>query len=147
MTNAETVHKTVLLNEAIEGLNLNAKSVVVDGTFGGGGHSLGICKKYPGVKIIALDQDKGVFVKAESKWKELGCDISFNEANFRNMDKVLEKKDIDEVGGIILDLGLSSDQLQSSGRGFSFMRDEPLIMTMKDIKNNLPLPEDVTAYE
>ena len=110
-TETETRHKTVLLNEAIDGLLApqkvgNEKLVVVDGTFGGGGHSLGICQKYPGVKIIALDQDKGVFAKAESKFKELGCDISFHNENFRNIDKVLEKK-VEGVDGIILDLGLS----------------------------------------
>ncbi|OGI65627.1 16S rRNA (cytosine(1402)-N(4))-methyltransferase [Candidatus Nomurabacteria bacterium RIFCSPLOWO2_02_FULL_40_10] len=156
MTNTEGVtrHKTVLLNEAIEGLFApqkagNEKLIVVDGTFGGGGHSLEICKKNPGVKIIALDQDKGVFIKAKSKFKELGCDISFHEANFRNLDKVLGAElpfgssAPKTVNGIILDLGLSSDQLQSSGRGFSFMRDEPLIMTMKEN----PTPSDVTAYE
>ena len=148
-TETETRHKTVLLNEAIDGLLApqkvgNEKLVVVDGTFGGGGHSLGICQKYPGVKIIALDQDKGVFAKAESKFEELGCDISFHNENFRNIDKVLGAKlPKNEVDGIILDLGLSSDQLESSGRGFSFMRDEPLIMTMKEN----PISLDVTAYE
>ena len=63
----KSVHKTVLLNETIEGLNLQPKSLVVDCTFGGGGHSLEICKKYPGVKIIALDQDKSAFEKAKNK--------------------------------------------------------------------------------
>jgi len=135
----ESVHKTVLLNETIEGLNLqnNSKSLVLDCTFGGGGHSLQILKKYPDVKIIAIDQDKSVFEKAKSKFKGLEKRIDFKNRNFKDLDT--EQK----VDGIIFDLGLSSDQLENSGRGFSFMKDEPLFMTMKEN----PRPEDVTAYD
>ncbi len=135
-----SAHKTVLLQEAIEGLNLNPKSLVIDCTFGGGGHSLEMCRRYPGIKIIALDQDKNVFSQGD-KFK--GCDISFVNDNFRNIDKVFGKKGLEKVNGIIFDLGLSSDQLENSGRGFSFLKDEPLLMT---IKENL-LPEDITARD
>jgi len=151
-----SIHKTVLLNETIEGLNLpaspslggqnnsSATSVVIDCTFGGGGHSLEICKRYPNVKIIALDQDKGAFIKAKDKFKDLNCDIDFVNLNFKDLDKVFPKSDLGEkVDGIIFDLGLSSDQLENSGRGFSFMKNEPLLMTMKEN----PLPEDVTALD
>src|SRR3989344_1696588 len=160
------MHKTVLLKETIDGLNLTGKSTVVDGTFGGGGHSEEICKRYPGVKIIALDQDRSVFEKAKDKFKDLDCDITFVNANFRELDhlgnfgafalggiKAGNPRRLNFlngpalVDGIILDLGLSSDQLENSGRGFSFMRYEPLFMTMKDIKDNLPLPEDITAHD
>src|SRR3989338_1701992 len=96
------MHKTVLLNEAIDGLNLKEDSVVVDATFGGGGHSAEILKKYPKVKLIALDQDAGV-------WKSQPG-ISFHNENFRNLDKVMDKEGIGEVDGIIFDLGFSSDQ-------------------------------------
>ncbi|MCX6752103.1 MAG: 16S rRNA (cytosine(1402)-N(4))-methyltransferase RsmH [Candidatus Nomurabacteria bacterium] len=138
-----SAHKTVLLQETIEGLDLKPKSLVIDCTFGGGGHSLEICKRFPDVKIIALDQDQGAFEKAKEKFKDLDCDISFANENFRNIDKVLGKEGVGKVDGIIFDLGLSSDQLENSGRGFSFMRDEPLSMTMKEN----PLPEDVTALD
>ena len=127
----ESIHKTVLLNETIEGLNLQNKSVVLDATFGGGGHSKAILEKYPNVKIIALDQDKSVSKSL------IDPRISFHNLNFRDLDKVLEKG----VDGIIFDLGLSSDQLENSGRGFSFIKNEPLLMTMKEN----PLPEDLTA--
>lgn len=139
----ETVHKTVLLNEAIEGLNLKKNSIVVDGTFGGGGHSIEICKRFPDVKIVAIDQDKGAFSKAKHKFEDKKCDITFVNENFRNLDKVLKDKNITEVDGVILDLGLSSDQLENSGRGFSFFKNEPLLMTMKES----PEDADVTAKD
>ncbi len=139
----KSIHKTVLLNEAIEGLNLSAKSVMVDGTFGGGGHSSEICKRYQGVRIIAIDQDVGAFEKAKDKFTGLDCNVNFVNDNFRNIDQVLKNLEIDSVDGVLLDLGLSSDQLDNSGRGFSFMKDEPLLMTMKEN----PSPEDITAME
>ncbi len=142
MNKIDSVHKTVLLNETIDGLNLKNGATIIDGTFGGGGHSLEICKRFPNVKIIAIDQDASAFLKAESKFKDIKCDIDFININFRSLDKVITKK----VDGIILDLGLSSDQLENSGRGFSFLKDEPLLMTMKSKKEN-PSSEDITAFE
>jgi 16S rRNA (cytosine1402-N4)-methyltransferase len=137
----QSIHRTVLLNEAIEGLNLSGKDLVIDGTFGGGGHSLEICKKFPKVTIIAIDQDKSALERGEEVFKKLDCRISFFNENFRNLDKVLEKES--NVDGVLLDLGLSSDQLGNSGRGFSFIKDEPLLMTMKEN----PSPEDLTAMD
>ena len=138
----QSIHKTVLLNETIESLNLDDKNnVVLDGTFGGGGHSELLCRKYPGIKIIALDQDSNTFSEAKEKFRN--CNISFHNANFRNLDEVLAEENTEKVDGIILDLGLSSDQLENSGRGFSFMKNEPLQMTMKAN----PSPEDLTARD
>ncbi len=130
-----SVHKSVLLNEIIEGLNLKNDSLILDCTFGGGGHSREILKKHKEVRIIALDQDKSVSKNILDKR------IIFYNLNFRDLDKagVLSKK----FDGIIFDLGLSSDQLEDSGRGFSFMKDEPLLMTIKEN----PSSEDLTAED
>ena len=156
------MHRTVLLNEVIDGLNLGSGSIVVDATFGGGGHSLEICKRYPSVRIIALDQDQSALEKAKSKFKDSNCDVTFINANFRDLDRVNlgnlsvvgslssglrggRRKNFPSspVDGIIFDLGLSSDQLENSGRGFSFQKDEPLLMTMKEN----PTSGDVTAKD
>ncbi len=141
MIKTESIHRTVLLNEAIKGLNLRNGATVVDATFGGGGHSAEICKKYPGTKIIVFDQDRSALERGKEKFKDR--DISFYNLNFRDLDKVLEKENGGKVDGIIFDLGLSSDQLEDCGRGFSFMKDEPLLMTMKEN----PTKEDVTAED
>lgn len=131
-----SVHQSVLLNETVLGLNLK-NGVVLDGTFGGGGHSLEILKKYPGIKITALDQDENAWRNSKIKFKGMENRISFRNLNFRNIDV---KENFD---GIVLDLGLSSDQLENSGRGFSFRQDEPLLMTMKEN----PSSEDITARD
>lgn len=132
-----SVHQTVLLKETIDGLNLNEKSIVIDCTFGGGGHSREILSKYPKVKIIAIDQDNSAFEKAKEKFRGLEDRITFVNKNFSSLG------DLQSADGIIFDLGLSSDQLENSGRGFSFLKNEPLLMTMKEN----PSSEDLTAMD
>ncbi|MFA5778381.1 MAG: 16S rRNA (cytosine(1402)-N(4))-methyltransferase RsmH [Candidatus Paceibacterota bacterium] len=129
----DSIHRTVLLNETINGLNLKPDSVVLDCTFGGGGHSAEILRRFTKAKIIALDQDK-------KAWRQNDVRISFHNENFSNLDKVLKNEKVDSI---IFDLGLSSDQLENSGRGFSFLKNEPLLMTMKDN----PSTEDITAND
>jgi len=129
-SNEESVHKTVLLNEAIDGLNLKMGSIFFDSTLGGGGHSEKVCKDFKGkVRIIAVDQDKDALARAERKLSAVGCRADLILSNFRRIDKVLETLGVRKIDAILLDLGLSSDQFESSGRGFSFQVNEPLLMT------------------
>lgn len=138
----DSVHKSVLLKESILGLNLlnKADALVVDGTFGGGGHSIEILRMYPNAKVIAIDQDLGAWERAKSKFKGYEDRITFLNGNFRDMKDLVGSQKVDAV---LLDLGLSSDQLDNSGRGFTFLKDEPLLMTMKEN----PKEEDLTAKD
>ncbi len=112
----ESIHRPVLLNEVIEGLSLGRDMVVLDATYGGGGHSREILKRFPRVRLITIDQDKGT--------------DAVHHENFRSLDAVLQKEGVQKVDCIVFDLGLSSDQLEHSGRGFTFAKDEPLSMAM-----------------
>jgi len=135
-----TVHVSVLLKEVIDGLNLEEvkSSLVVDGTFGGGGHALEVLQKYPKSKLIALDQDLGAWDRSKTKFVSLESRIDFRNLNFRELGNLEVSPD-----AVMLDLGLSSDQLENSGRGFTFKKDEPLLMTM--LEN--PGEEDLTARD
>lgn len=137
------MHTSVLLEETLEFLKVGTGSVIVDGTLGGGGHSEALCKRYPSIHLIGLDQDEDAFPRAEKRLKDAGCTYTLIHSNFRNIDTAISGIDVPHVDGILLDLGVSSFQLDSAERGFSFMRDEPLQMTMKKEVT----PEDVTAYD
>lgn len=137
-------HISVLLKESIDGLNLNSGSIVVDGTLGGGGHTLEIIRRWGSkVKVIGLDLDKDAIDRTKILTDDLDCDVVFRNTGFQNIENVLAELNIPHIDGILLDLGISSFQLEESNRGFSFLRDEPLYMTMK--KN--PTIEDLTAYD
>lgn len=133
---SSSVHKSVLLKETIDGLNLKDGMIVLDATFGGGGHSYEILQKFRDVKIIAFDQDNAALTRAKRKFADKN--IEYINKNFREIGDVEQK-----VDGIIFDLGLSSDQLETSGRGFSFQKDEPLLMTMKESLAS----EDISAED
>jgi 16S rRNA (cytosine1402-N4)-methyltransferase len=138
------MHIPVLLDESIDGLGIRSGDIVVDGTLGGGGHTFEIIKRFgSGVKVIGLDLDKDAIERARSKIGDLQHDAIFRTVGFQDMDKVLEELNIVHVDRILLDLGISSFQLEVAGRGFSFMKDEPLLMTMK----KSPTDEDLTARD
>jgi 16S rRNA (cytosine1402-N4)-methyltransferase len=139
-------HTTVLLNEAIDGLDIHNGETFVDGTLGGGGHTEEVIKRFGNqIKIIGIDADSDAIKRSKKRIESLGikANIDFVKNNFRNMDKVLEGVKIENVDKILLDIGLSSNQFEDSGRGFSFQKDEPLIMSFKkDIDDS-----DLTARE
>ncbi len=125
-----TIHKSVLLNEAINSLNLKPGDIFFDATLGGGGHSEKVRELFGrSVKIIGTDRDSKAVQRATEKFETLNCDFSFQTASFRDIDEVLDNLNIKDINGILFDLGLSSDQIEDSSRGFSFKKDENLIMT------------------
>lgn len=138
-------HIPVLLKEVVENIEIPANGILVDGTLGGGGHSAAVAKAAGGkITIIGIDRDSAAIAGAEKKLSELpNVRAIFRKDNFRNLDKILRENGIGEVDGIILDLGFSSDQIDDSGRGFSFMKNEPLLMTL----DNAPLKDDLTARD
>lgn len=138
MEQVKSVHTSVLLQEAIDGLNIRKGCVYLDCTLGGAGHAEYAIRKAGGeITVIALDQDKIALEKAKRRLEnspkdETRTKIIFREANFRDLDKILDELHIDKVNSIIFDLGLSSDQLDVEGKGFSFKRNEPLLMTFSE---------------
>ncbi|MDE2031049.1 MAG: 16S rRNA (cytosine(1402)-N(4))-methyltransferase RsmH [Patescibacteria group bacterium] len=137
-------HISVLKDELIDGLQIKPGDTIVDGTLGGGGHTLEIIKRFgSSVKIIALDFDSDAIARTKDLIADMSSDITFKTVGFQDICKVLDELHITYVDRILLDLGLSSFQLEDAGRGFSFLKDEPLLMTMK--KN--PNDEDLTALD
>lgn len=137
-------HIPVLLKETVDALALKDGDIVLDGTLGGGGHTEEIVKRLGDrVKIIGLDLDKDALKRADDRLATLPHDTKFVVSNFQDADTVLDKLNIIHIDSVMLDLGISSFQLEVAGRGFSFQKDEPLLMTMK--KN--PDDEDITARD
>lgn len=124
-------HISVLLEETIENLNIKENGIYVDGTLGGGGHSLEIVKKLgKNGKLIGIDQDEQALKAAKLRLKDYQDKTVFVKNNFVHIDKVLEDLHIEKVDGVILDIGVSSHQLDEGERGFSYMKDAPLDMRM-----------------
>lgn len=124
------LHKPVLLTETIESLHLKPGAVVVDGTLGSGGHAQAIVEGIGEAgRLIGMDQDVDALTRCRQKLKDYP-QVSFHHSNFRHIDKVLSDLNIDFVDAVILDIGFSSDQLETDERGFSFEREGPLDMRM-----------------
>ena len=133
MSKSTTRHKTVLLNESIDNLNLKPGAIFFDGTLGGAGHSSKVCSDFNGtVRIIATDKDNLAIKNAKEKLSKLGCKSDLVLSDYRHLDIVLTNLGVNKVDGILFDLGLSSDQLETSGRGFTFRNNEPLLMTFSE---------------
>ncbi|MCC6323687.1 16S rRNA (cytosine(1402)-N(4))-methyltransferase RsmH [Candidatus Nomurabacteria bacterium] len=137
-------HIPVLLQESIDALNIKVGDIILDGTLGGAGHTEEIAKRFgKQVKIIGLDLDADAIIRAEARLLPIPHDATFVVSNFQNANFVLDDMNILHVDSVLLDLGISSFQLEVAGRGFSFMKDEPLLMTMKKD----PSEEDITAKD
>jgi 16S rRNA (cytosine1402-N4)-methyltransferase len=144
------IHKSVLLQEAIDGLDIKAGDVFVDGTLGGGGHSEEVAKRFgDSVVMIGIDLDPDAIARTKARLSSKKCNIRFAEGSFRNVDTVLDSLGLSHADKMLLDIGLSSNQFEDSGRGFSFQKNEPLLMTFKkDIaESDLSAREIVNTWD
>ena len=140
-------HVSVLLNECIENLDIKPNGIYVDGTLGGAGHSKEIAKRLgkEGM-LIAFDQDINAINIGKERLSDYIENVRFAHKNFIHLKEELLKLGIDKIDGILLDLGVSSHQLDEKDRGFSYMQDAPLDMRM-DIRNNLTAEIIVNTYD
>ena len=137
---SEFHHVSVLLWECIEGLNIKPNGIYVDGTLGGAGHSSEIVKRLENGRHIGIDRDNVALKAAGERLAPYADKVTLVHSNFCEIKQVLEDLDIEGVDGILLDLGVSSPQLDEAERGFSYMADAPLDMRMNS-------EDSLTAYE
>lgn len=138
-------HISVLLNEAIRGLNINPDGIYVDLTLGRGGHSLEILKRLNKGKLIALDQDDEAIKESKIRLEKYQDKLTIVRDNFVNIPKVLNDLGINHVDGVLMDLGVSSPQFDEGARGFSYRYDAVLDMRM-DLRNPLTAKQVVNTY-
>lgn len=124
-------HTSVLYAECIDNLNIDPNGIYVDGTLGGGGHAAGICQSLSSEgMLIGIDRDRDALQAAEKRLKTYKCKKVFVQSNYADIKDVLNQLGINEINGALLDLGVSSFQLDNEERGFSYMKDAPLDMRM-----------------
>ena len=129
--NIEFKHIPIMLEQVIEGLDIKPDGIYVDGTLGGGGHSYEIAKRLvSGGRLIGIDQDEAAIKAAGVRLSEFSDRVTIVRSNYAQMVSVLQSLGIEQVDGILLDLGVSSHQLDNAERGFSYMEDAPLDMRM-----------------
>ena len=140
-------HKSVLLDETIESLDIKPDGIYVDGTLGGGGHASEVCRSLGDKgRFIGIDQDADAIAAASERLKEFGDKVTIVRSNYENIDEVLKELGISQVDGIYLDLGVSSYQLDTAERGFTYREDDaPLDMRM-DQRNEMTAKDIVNTY-
>ena len=138
-------HRSVLLNEVIESLNIKADGYYVDGTLGGGGHALEVVKRLESGKLIGIDRDADAVKAATQRLIDYSNNVIIIRDNYVNIENILKKENIDKVDGIYIDLGVSSYQLDTAERGFTYRFDAPLDMRMDD-RNELKASDIVNDY-
>ena len=139
-------HKSVLLEETVNGLNIKPDGIYVDGTLGGGGHAYEVCKHLNNKgRFIGIDQDEAAIEAAGSRLIDFGERVTIVRSNYCDMKSKLQELGIDKVDGIVLDLGVSSYQLDTAERGFSYRVDAPLDMRM-DRRQKMTAKDIVNEY-
>lgn len=142
----EFKHRSVLLEETVNGLNIKPDGIYVDGTLGGGGHAYEICRRLGNKgSIVGIDQDEAAIEAAGIRLKDFGEKVTIVRSNYCEMKSVLQGLGIDKVDGIVLDLGVSSYQLDTAERGFSYREDAPLDMRM-DRRQTMTARDIVNDY-
>ena len=142
------VHYSVMKEECLEGLNLSPEGIYFDGTLGGAGHSFEILKRTaPSGRLIATDLDKDAIKNAEEKLKEFNGRFKLYNTNFKNIISVLDEENISQIDGALLDLGVSSYQLDNRERGFSYLSDEIRLDMRMDQSSGKSAWEVVNYYE
>ena len=127
----EFQHKSILLDEVIEQLQIKPSGSYMDGTLGGGGHAYAVCSRLaPGGRYIGIDQDGEALEASKKRLAEFGDMVTFHRHNYVEYEQALQEAGIDKVDGILLDLGVSSYQLDNAERGFTYREDVPLDMRM-----------------
>lgn len=129
------VHKSVLLHESVDALQIKPNGVYVDGTLGGGGHSEQIAMRLRGGKLICIDQDERAIERASRRLETYMDRITIVHGNFRELGEILDRLQVQRVDGMLFDLGVSSPQLDETERGFSYMHDAPLDMRMDETQS------------
>lgn len=138
-------HVSVLLDEVIENLKIDPAGIYIDGTLGGGGHSYEIAARLKTGKLIGLDQDEAAIQAAGLRLAKFGNKVAVIRSNYSEIKTVLQNIQIDKVNGILLDLGVSSYQLDTPERGFTYREDAPLDMRM-DKRNKITAKDIVNTY-
>lgn len=138
-------HYSVMLKEAIEGLNIKEDGIYVDATLGYAGHSSEILKKLKSGHLYAFDQDEDAISESQKKLEKIGKNFTIIYSNFVNLKEKLLEHNIKYVDGILFDLGLSSPQIDNAERGFTFMNEAPLDMRM-DKSNDITAEKIVNTY-
>ncbi len=141
----EFVHKSVLLNEAIDALNIKSNGIYLDGTAGGGGHSLEIARRLSEGHLYSVDKDAEALKATEARLKGYETLYTPIHSDYKDIEEELDRLGIEKLDGILLDLGVSSYQLDEAERGFSYMKDAPLDMRM-DRSSGITAADVLSTY-
>ena len=139
-------HESVLLNECIDGLKIRENGIYVDGTLGGGGHSLEIAKRLKQGKLIGIDRDPDAIEAAKERLVSYKSNVAIVNSNYEHMNNIVNKMGYQKVDGILLDLGVSSFQIDEASRGFSYMQENARLDMRMDQRNGVDAATIINSY-
>lgn len=142
----EFVHKPVMLNEVLDGLNIKKDGIYVDCTVGGGGHSFEIAKRLKGGHLYAFDRDEDAIKKSTKTLEKFKNNVTIIKANYKEAPQILKSLSVEKIDGFLIDLGVSSYQIDDGERGFSFVHNGPLDMRMDRQEKTLTAKEIVNTF-